>query len=243
MWEIGVSQSTLITPGNNQPNINATSSNSGILVPRISLTGNLASPSPTSSPQEGMLIYNNGALQPHGFYFWTGAVWSSLGVATSSLSATSPLSISSNTIKINAGTAIGQLITWDGNNWVNTNPKSPTIITNMQPYLALNYSIALEGIFPSRNGIEPFLGEIGLFGFNYAPRGWAMCNGQILSISSNSALFALLGTMYGGDGRTTFALPDLRGRTPIHSGQGPGLSGYYQGQMGGLEYNSVTDKY
>ena len=69
---------------------------------------------------------------------------------------------------------------------------------------------------------EPFLGEIRAFGFNFAPRGWAMCNGQILSIAQNTALFSLLGTTYGGNGQTTFGLPDLRGRVPIHLGQGPG---------------------
>ena len=70
----------------------------------------------------------------------------------------------------------------------------------------------------------PFLGEIKMVGFGFAPRGYAQCNGQILSIAQNTALFALLGTTYGGDGRTTFALPDLRSRVPVHQGQGPGLS-------------------
>ncbi len=73
---------------------------------------------------------------------------------------------------------------------------------------------------------DPFIGQIQPFGFNYAPNtniGWAACNGQVLNISQNSALFALLGTTYGGNGTTTFALPDLRGRSMIHFGQGPGL--------------------
>lgn len=82
---------------------------------------------------------------------------------------------------------------------------------------------------------SPFLGEIKLFAGNFAPRGWAFCNGQLLSIAQNSALFALLGTIYGGDGVTTFALPDLRGRVPVHLGQGPGLSNYPQGTTGGAE--------
>lgn len=82
---------------------------------------------------------------------------------------------------------------------------------------------------------EPFIGEIMMVGFNFAPRGWAFCDGQLLPISQNTALFSLLGTIYGGDGRTTFALPDLRGRVPIHSGGGPGLSPYRQGQKGGVE--------
>lgn len=85
---------------------------------------------------------------------------------------------------------------------------------------------------------DPFLGSIHIFGFNYAPRGYAMCNGQAVSIAQNNALFSLLGTQYGGDGQTTFALPDLRGRAPIHVGQGPGLTSRSQGESAGSE--SVT---
>ncbi len=85
---------------------------------------------------------------------------------------------------------------------------------------------------------DPFLGEIKMFGGNFAPNGWALCNGQLLAIAQNTALFALLGTQYGGNGTTTFALPDLRGRAPVHFGQGPGLSLYDIGQTGGAE--SVT---
>ena len=82
---------------------------------------------------------------------------------------------------------------------------------------------------------EPFLGQIIMFGGNFAPRGWALCDGQLLPISQNTALFSLLGTTYGGNGQTTFALPDLRGRVPLHMGQGPGLSPYTLGQVGGTE--------
>lgn len=81
--------------------------------------------------------------------------------------------------------------------------------------------------------MEPFLGQIQAFGFSFAPRGWANCDGQLLAISSNDALFSLLGTYYGGDGRTTFALPDFRGRTTIHQGTGPGLSPAIIGRKGG----------
>ncbi len=83
--------------------------------------------------------------------------------------------------------------------------------------------------------MEPFLGEILVFGFSFAPRGWAHCDGQILPISQNQALFSLLGTIYGGDGRTSFALPDLRGRVPMGFGQGAGLSNRPIGQRGGAE--------
>lgn len=86
---------------------------------------------------------------------------------------------------------------------------------------------------------EPFLGEIRIVGFNFAPRGWALCNGQLLAISQNSALFSLLGVTYGGNGQTTFALPDLRGRAPLHYGQGPGLSDRTPGERSGTETVSL----
>jgi microcystin-dependent protein len=82
---------------------------------------------------------------------------------------------------------------------------------------------------------EPFLGEIRMFGGNFAPRGHAFCNGQSLPIAQNDALFALIGTTYGGDGQVTFNLPDLRGRIPIHQGHGPGLGTYVIGQVAGSE--------
>jgi microcystin-dependent protein len=88
--------------------------------------------------------------------------------------------------------------------------------------------------------VEPFIGEIRLFGFNFAPVGWAFCDGTLLPISQNTALFSLLGTTYGGDGRTTFALPDLRGRVPISMGTGSGLSPYDIGQQGGAENVTLT---
>jgi microcystin-dependent protein len=87
---------------------------------------------------------------------------------------------------------------------------------------------------------EPFISQITLFGCNFAPRGWAMCDGQLLPISQNSALFSLLGTTFGGDGRTTLSLPDLRGRVPIHEGHGPGLNDYRLGAKGGTEYHTMT---
>ena len=87
---------------------------------------------------------------------------------------------------------------------------------------------------------DPFIGEIKMFGGNFAPRGFAKCDGQLLAISQNSALFSLLGTFYGGDGRTTFGLPDLRGRLPIHQGQGPGLSFRPIGGKAGGEKVSIA---
>jgi len=87
---------------------------------------------------------------------------------------------------------------------------------------------------------NPYLGEIRVFGFTFAPAGWFFCNGQLLSISQYNALFALLGTTYGGNGTSTFALPDLRSRVPLHFGQGSGLSSYVQGQNGGVENVTLT---
>jgi len=124
-------------------------------------------------------------------------------------------------------------------------------IDNMQPSVVLNCIIALQGIYPPRNsgdsnvvqevnGLEPFIGEITWFAGNFAPRGWAFCDGQLLSISSNAALFSILGTTYGGDGRTTFALPDARGRAIIHAGNGPGLSPRQLGSRFGTETVTQT---
>jgi microcystin-dependent protein len=82
---------------------------------------------------------------------------------------------------------------------------------------------------------DPFVAEIRIFPFNFAPKGWAWCNGQLLPLSQNTALFSLLGTTYGGNGKSNFALPDLEGRAPMHPGQGPGLSLHDLGETGGSE--------
>lgn len=88
---------------------------------------------------------------------------------------------------------------------------------------------------------DPFLGMIALFGFGFPPRGWAVCDGSLLSIAQNTALFSLLGTTYGGNGQTTFALPDLRSRVPLGQGQGPGLSNYVMGELAGTEFVTMTN--
>ncbi len=88
---------------------------------------------------------------------------------------------------------------------------------------------------------EPFIAEIRIFAGNFAPRGWAFCNGQLLPVSQNTALFSLIGTTYGGDGRTTTALPNLKGRVPMHPGRGPGLTSRRLGQRGGSEMISLTE--
>ncbi len=142
----------------------------------------------------------------------------------------------------------GNVVEWDtsGNHWV---AKNITIgntgggqaVNNMQPYLVINYCISLVGIFPSRNDGDPYIGEIELFGFNFAPNGWALCNGQTLPINQNTALFSLLGTTYGGNGTSTFMLPDLQGRTPIHMGTSAQFgTNYFEGEVGGTETNTIT---
>jgi microcystin-dependent protein len=88
---------------------------------------------------------------------------------------------------------------------------------------------------------DPFVAEIRIFPFNFAPRGWAFCNGQIMPISQNTALFSLLGTTYGGNGMSTFALPDLQGRAPMHPGQGAGLSPHLLGEMDGSDFVTLLE--
>lgn len=109
---------------------------------------------------------------------------------------------------------------------------------NLQPYLTLNYCVALQGVMPNQpppEVREPFCGEISICAFGNPPAGWALCQGQILPINENQALFALLGATYGGDGQRTFALPDLRGRVPLNFGANFGL-----GQQGGEESHTLS---
>lgn len=89
--------------------------------------------------------------------------------------------------------------------------------------------------------MDPFVAEIRIFPFNFAPKGWAFCDGQLLPLSQNTALFSLLGTTYGGDGKSNFALPDMQGNSPMHPGQGPGLSLHDLGETGGSETVSLLE--
>ncbi|NOU96906.1 phage tail protein [Paenibacillus sp. LMG 31456] len=106
------------------------------------------------------------------------------------------------------------------------------------PYLAVSFIISLYGIYPSQSGgnaSESFMAEIRLVAFNFAPGGWALCDGQQMAINQNQALFSLLGTTYGGNGQTTFGLPDFRGRAPVHVGRG-----HILGERGGEESHTLT---
>lgn len=113
-------------------------------------------------------------------------------------------------------------------------------MNKLKTVLAASAMAAAIGAPLPASAMEPFIGQIQFFGFNFTPRGWAPCNGQLLPISQNTALFSLLGTIYGGDGRTTFALPDARGRVLINQGQGPGLPNFQIGSMGGSTTNTLT---
>lgn len=88
---------------------------------------------------------------------------------------------------------------------------------------------------------DQFVAEIRIFGFQFPPTGWAFCNGQLMPISQNTALFSLLGTFYGGDGKSTFALPDMQGNAPVHQGQGQGLSERFLGEMSGTEFVTLIE--
>jgi len=148
-----------------------------------------------------------------------------------------------------SGVGEGQVLRLRKGQWVADSVQTAALSTGIaggsqpfsvrDPYLGMNYIIALQGIFPSRAGYEPFVAEVTLFGGNFAPKGYAFCDGSIMAISQNTALFSLLGTTFGGDGRTTFALPDLRGRVPVQQGNGPGLSPVDLGETGGTETQTL----
>jgi microcystin-dependent protein len=216
------------------------STQKGLLLPRLTTEQQSTLAATLTTTQTGMVITDASSGIP---LYWNGTSWINLTGATT-INASSPLSISAtNTVSLNPGTATGDLITWDGANWINMQPATQHFsITqdNRQPYLTINYCIALVGVFPSQNSSEPFLSEIELYGFNFPPKGFAFCNGQLLPINQNAALFSLIGTFYGGNGINTFALPNLQGRVPLHYGNGAGLSPYTLGQTGGVESNTIT---
>lgn len=219
--------------------LDITSTTKGLLLPRLSAAQQATLASSLNSGELGMLVRDSASGKP---IFWTGTAWKDASGLT--ITATPPLAVSSiNTISFNPGTAAGDLVTWDGTNWVNMQPAAQhfnIIVDNRQPYLTLNYCIALQGVFPSQNSNEPFISEIELYAFGFPPKGFAACNGQLLPINQNQALFSLLGTTYGGNGTTNFELPNLQARVPLHFGSGAGLSTYVLGQTGGTETNTIT---
>lgn len=115
--------------------------------------------------------------------------------------------------------------------------KSIRLVSNLTATAALAAGLSMPQL---ANASEPFLGQIQMIGFNFAPSGWATCDGQLLQISQNTALFSLLGTTFGGDGEVTFGLPDMRGRDALHVGNGPGLTEVRWGQKDGVETVTMT---
>lgn len=235
---------TSIGIGTTTPDPNAVldvhSNQKGVLFPRLTAAQQTTLASMLGPSEMGMIVTDATTGRQMS---WSGSVWNTIG-ASNPMTAAAPLTATTNNIQLNPGTTVGDLLTWDGTNWVNIQPAVQHFsysVDNHQPYLALNYVIGIAGIFPSRSSAaEPYLGEIYLMGCNFAPQGFALCNGEILSISQFSALFALLGTSYGGNGTTTFALPDLRSRVPVSMGAGAGLSNYIIGQVGGSEIQTFT---
>jgi len=219
--------------------LDVTSTQKGVLFPTLNATQQTTLTGLLTAAEKGMLITDaaTGNLK-----FWGGTSWQNFTSGTA-VTAKAPLSVTTNNVKINPGTAAGDLLTWDGNNWVNMQPPvqhfSQTV-DNRQPWLAINFNIAEFGIFPSQNSAgDPYVGEIYMMGCNFAVQGFALCDGSLQSISSNEVLFTLIGTTYGGDGVNTFALPDLRSRVPLQMGNN-GAGNYIIGQTGGSEQKTFS---
>jgi microcystin-dependent protein len=210
------------------------STQKGLLLPRLTTAEQTTLAGILGTNETGMLIRDSITGK---VLCWASTAWKD--ASGSLLTASSPLSISSvDTVALNPGTNSGDLITWDGANWVNMQPAVQHFTLtgdNRQPFLTLNYCIALQGVFPSRSSSEPFLGEIEIYSFNFAPKGFALCNGQLLPINQNAALFSLLGTYFGGNGTTTFALPNFQGRVAMSQG-----NGFNMGQTGGSESATIS---
>jgi microcystin-dependent protein len=220
--------------------LDISSTQKGVLLPRLNAAQLATLAGILTTAETGMLVTDaaTGNLE-----YWNGTAFQS-PATVNSLTAKAPLSVTTNKVSINPGTATGNLITWDGNNWVNMQPAPQHFsftLDNRQPYLAVNYCISLFGIFPSQSDAsQPFVGEIFIMGCNFAPANFAFCDGQLLPIAENTTLFQLIGTTYGGDGQNTFGLPDLQGRVAIHQGQGASTSNYFMGQAGGAEQKTIA---
>jgi microcystin-dependent protein len=229
---------TSIGMGTTSPDSHAlldiSSTTKGVLFPRLTTAQQTTLAGSLSVAQKGMMVTD--AATGH-LVVWTGSAWETPAAGTS-YTAGAPLAVKTNNLQINPGTLTGDLLTWDGDNWVNTQPAVQHFsvsVDNHQPYVVVNYVIGLFGIYPSQSdATEPYVGEIYMMGCNFAPVGFALCNGQLLAISQYSVVFNLIGTTYGGDGQNTFALPNLQSRVPIHQGSN-GTTNYVMGQLGGFE--------
>ncbi|MCF8378357.1 MAG: tail fiber protein [Bacteroidales bacterium] len=212
------------------------STEKGMLVPRMTASERDL----IGIPATGLLVY---VTDDNNFYFYDGFAWQQFSGGSDS-----DWNINGNDLvsSLNGNVGIGQPNPGqklDVNGTIkgtNFSGDGSTLTfgasSNVQPSLGISYIIALVGVYPSQNkGLNPYLGEIAMFAGNFAPQGWAFCNGQLLPINQNQALFSLLGTTYGGDGIVTFALPDLRGSAPMHKGQGAGLTNRTLGSKVGNE--------
>ena len=195
--------------GTNTPNakslLELKSTTQGLLPPRMTPTERTALAPFLNTSTTGMLVLDSATGK---IFIWSGSAF----VDYTAYSGVYPISVNTSTNQISIAAQ-----------------------SNFQPYLVMNYCIALQGIFPSRSGENPFVGEIECFAFNFAPIGWAQCDGQLMAITQNTALFSLIGTYYGGNGTSNFALPNLQGRMPVCMGQGIGLSNQVIGEVNGSE--------
>ena len=210
------------------------STTKGFLPPRMTLAQRATLGASLTKAERGLAVLDSLTGKQ---YYWDSTKWTNV---TPGLKL--PLKLISDSVALNPGTAAGDLISWDGVNWISKKP-APTRLNfrynKLQPSLVLNYCISAFGVFPNMND-QPFVGEIRVFGFNFDPLGWFRCDGQLLSIAENDVLFALIGTTYGGDGQNTFAVPDLRGRKPIHKGQSLNVTNKLLGEAGGSEFHFIN---
>jgi microcystin-dependent protein len=228
----------------------------GFLPPRMTAVqrGNI------SSPAAGLMVFQTDGTS--GLYFYNGSSWVyviNAGTATLPVSAggTGVTTLSSNALITGNGTSAvgtiapgtsGKILYSNGTNWLAGsttvgNTGSGTAISVLQPYSVITYGIATYGLYPSFSGADPYMGEIYTFAYGdgRVPSGYMKCDGSTLSIGSYAALFSLLGTAYGGNGTTTFGLPDLRGRIPLGAGRIDGLGTTYSpGGKSGAESVSLT---
>lgn len=241
--QIGIN-ATNVAPSTNAM-LDVSSTTKGVLFPRMTTAQRN---SLTSIATDGLTVYD---ITTKGYWFYNGTSWQSIAtVVSGSPWLTSGNNIyNSNTGNVGVGInnateklqVVGNVkatgLVLDGGNandyLIKSNANGTVGYRKGFGAVAINYIIATQGIYPSRarpNGVEPFIAEIAMFAGNFAPLGWAFCDGRLLSIAQNTALFSLIGTYYGGNGTTNFALPDLRGAVPVGFGTNPAGYNWAQGQ-------------
>jgi microcystin-dependent protein len=210
-----------------------------------------------ASPAAGLMVYQTDGTV--GLYYHNGSSWiyvinASSGTLPVSSGGTGSTTLASNALLTGNGTGAvgtiavgtsGKVLYSNGTNWVAgsttaSSTGSGDAFSILPPYRTISYCISMQGIYPSTASDNPLIGEIMIFPYSFVPRNWARCDGSILSIASYSALFSLLGTTFGGNGSTTFGLPDLRGRVVLGTGtlNGTGTT-YMLGESGGSETRTL----